>query len=351
MLSGGRLFDEGGYGCIFTPPLLCKNKKSNASLDDTSFMPISKLLLKEYADIEYSIAEFIHKIPLWKNYFLVSESICEPAAASQQTESELKDCDLLENHKLSEFRLLTMPFGGIPLLLFKFQLRNFDFMSFISHFIEAIALLNLFGVVHRDLHQGNILVDQNNVPRIIDFNLAIRVHVKIAPNLLRHQHNPNIGQEPPDSVLVNAIYYGYDPQKVIDSIVSKKTIIKKVSNILEVPLPTMHEQLEQFLEQSKSVKAGDDITWFQTYWRTIDSWAVGINIIDMISKLILWPEFLPTYRQIKPKLLPVLRRLCAVSPVERIDCIQALKYLHPNSFIIRKYGKAWLDKVGTGNIQ
>ena len=71
-----------------------------------------------------------------------------------------------------------------------------------------------------------------------------------------------------------------------------------------------------------------------------------INIVDFISKLSLWPEFSATLNKVRPKLFPVLRRLCEVNPMRRIDCVQALNMLSPNSFIIRKYSKEWLAKVG-----
>jgi serine/threonine protein kinase len=348
MLSGGKLFDEGMYGCIFTPSLECKNKSEKYVTDDENQSSVSKLILKDEAISEYSISKVIQQIPLWKNYFIVSESMCEPAPV--QKDKELYECDMLESHKLSEFRILTMPFGGTPMNLFRFNLQKFNFMDFVIHLIEAGAILNLFGIVHRDIHQGNILIDNDYVPRIIDFNLAIRVVSIIKDKNLQHSYNFSTGQEPPDSTLVNAISLGYKYNNIIDSIIEKKPILRKIRHILGTSSTIERESLENFYLNSKSVKSGDNVKWFNTYWRTIDSWAIGVNIIDLISKLILWPEFTPILKKISPKLFPVLKKLCDVSPVHRIDCVQALKYLAPNSFIIRKYSRDWLAKVGDGNI-
>lgn len=347
MLSGGKLFDEGMYGCIFTPPLECKNKNKQ-TFEETEFPALSKLILKDAANIEYAISKVIHQIPLWKNYFVVSESICEPALI--QKDKDLDNCFALIDHKLSEFRILNMPYGGVPLNIYRINISTFDFLKFVIHFIESAALLNLFGIVHRDIHQGNILVDENDVPRIIDFNLAIPVQSKITSNKLKHTYNYITAQEPPDSTLVNALMIGFKANSVIDTIIDKKPIIKKIRNILGISSYDQLESLNKFYQDSKSVKIGDSAKWFNTYWRTIDSWAVGVNIIDLISKLSLWPEFSTTLKRISPRLFPVLRRLCAVNPINRIDSVQALNYLNPNSFIIRKYSKSWLNKVGTGNI-
>jgi serine/threonine protein kinase len=348
MLSGGKLLDEGMYGCIFTPPLECKTKTKKTLDEDPDNPPIGKLILKSAAELEYSISKVIHQIPLWKNYFIVSESICEPAAT--QKDKQLADCDVLNDNKISNFRILTMPYGGTALNIYRFNISNFDFMDFVIHLIEGCALLNLFGIVHRDIHQGNILVDDEQVPRIIDFNLSIPVNSNVTINKLKHSYNYVTGQEPPDSTLVNAIFLGYNYQKVLDSIVQKKPIMKKIRNILGVDETQQAVSLEMFYLKSKSVKNGNEVLWFNNYWRTIDSWAIGVNIIDLISKLSLWPEFSPILKRVRPKLFPVLKKLCEVSPTSRIDCVQALNYLAPNSFIIRKYGKPWLAKVGNGNI-
>ena len=344
MLSGGKLIDDGLYGCIFTPALECKHKKKQEEVDEKDHLELSKLIPTSYAKKEDAVATLIRKIPLWKNYFIVSESMCEPSLI--QKDKDVVKCHVIQDKRLSAFRLLMMPYGGQPLNVHRFSLQTFQFMDFVTHFISAGAILNLFGIVHRDIHGGNILVDKEDVPRIIDFNLAIFVENDDAVMKLQHQYNYQLTQEPPDSTLVNAIKLGYKPNNVIQSIIYKKNIIKKISNLLQLPLNDMEEELESFYRQSKSVKQGEDTKWFHVYWRTIDSWAIGVNIVDLFYKLSLWPEFSSQSSRIKSKLSPVLRGLCAVSPLKRLDCVQALYLLDPNHFIIRKYAGAWLKKVG-----
>jgi len=345
VMDGGRLFDEGMYGCIFTPPLKCKdNKKQSTVRYDESDISLSKLIIKEYANKEWAVMAKIKKIPLWKNYFIVSETPCVPAPI--QKDRDLALCSPLADYKLSDFRILTMPYGGTPLTFYRVQLADFDFMGFVTHLIEAGALLNLFGIVHRDIHQGNILVDNEQVPRIIDYNLSILVESTVTLGELKHKYDANLAQEPPDSTLVNAIQQGYNYEKVINSIIDKKQILKKIRTMLGISIKTQWESLEEWYFMSKAAKAGDEVAWFNKYWRTIDSWAIGVNIVDFISKLSLWPEFSATLNKVRPKLFPVLRRLCEVNPMRRIDCVQALNMLSPNSFIIRKYSKEWLAKVG-----
>ena len=357
---GGELLDQGMYGCIFKPTLVCKDgttrrhpsqvKQAAQVTQEPSSInpPLTKLTLKEDAEIEFQLSAIIQKIPLWKNYFSVSESICEPAV--KQSEKNLASCDVLGRHTWSDFLMLSMAYAGVPLNTYRFDLARLDFMKFATHLIEAGALLTLFGIVHRDLHPGNILVDTATVPRIIDFNLAIRVDSSVAAADLSHKHSLGISQEPPDSTLVNGIAQNMNGQHIIESIVLKKPVIKKMQTVLGFNQQDLLRQLNTFYGKSKSMRNGDLAAWFQQYWRTIDSWAIGTNIVDLILKLSIWPEFTPILNKHKAKLYPLLKRMCAVVPTDRVDCVQALHYLDPNHFILRKYGKAWIAKVGDGSI-
>jgi hypothetical protein len=108
----------------------------------------------------------------------------------------------------------------------------------------------------------------------------------------------------------------------------------------------MKTSLYRFFKQSKSVKDGDSEAWFKSYWTKYDSWGIGINIVFQIIKWSISTAF--SIESHKAKLYPILRKMCAVSPLERIDCVQALYQWNPNHFIIQRYGKEWLKKVGTG---
>jgi hypothetical protein len=170
MLSGGKVLDQGMYGCIFKPELECKDKKKQPKpTGDKDHPPLSKLILKDDAILEYNISKIIRGIPIWKNYFAVAESICDPAPEKQQKKKErdFHQCDVLQKYPFADFRILSMSYYGVTMANFRFKIPQFDFMKFASHLIQAGALLNLFGVVHRDIHQGNILIDTHHIPRII----------------------------------------------------------------------------------------------------------------------------------------------------------------------------------------
>lgn len=350
--TGGNLYDEGSYGCVFIPPLLCvgeKGRDAGAGAGAIAGEPrLDKLLKKEDADQEYAIALAIQRIPLWRQYMSVPDSLCTPAPLSQQRDPELADCKLIGKLPLGKMRLLRSSFAGLPLSHLKFDISSFSFYDFMVHLLEGVSLLSLFGIVHRDLHLGNMLVDKANVPRIIDFNLAVSVRDPAAASArMHHVYMPELLQVSPDWCLVNAVSSGKDGRRVIDDMFRRNVHYKMLQALLGIPQSAQEESLRTFYEKSRSAQAGDLGLWFRSYWRMIDAWSVGSALSYVLSKLLLWPSFQATdYRVHKEVILKVLTRLTAFSPLDRIDSVQALAMLNPDSYVLRKYAGAWLEKVG-----
>lgn len=350
-LTGGKLYNEGGYGCVFVPPLLCKGEtKKDADKIISEGKYIDKLMSKNFANIEFAIAKRIHTIPLWKNYFLVPHSICEPAPESLQMNSDIQKCGVLKkDNNLKNYRILRMTFGGKPLTQITMDFKKHSFVDFFKHLIEGGALMNLFGVVHRDLHRNNILVDTFNVPRIIDFNLSIDVQKPVNKALLLNVVEPDLVHEPPDSYLLNGLYSGYDFAQLMKEFFKKRKSLSKIQSILKVPKEKMEDDFREFYRKSKSAQNEDIEKWFQSYWRTIDSWAIGIDILITISYAMMWHSFEESdFKKDKTKIFEILTDMLQINPMKRIDCVEALNRLDPENYIIRKYGGKWLSRVKHG---
>jgi serine/threonine protein kinase len=351
--TGGALYSQGSYGCTFDKPLICKDKQQTFEQkkdklyqyapDAQKMQFIDKLITTSEAKIEYTIAEKIRKLPFYSNYFSAAEKICEPAPITQQIEKDMSECNIIQNKPINKFRILHMRFAGDPFYRHKWNLSKFSFVKFMTHFLEGIAIMNSHGIVHRDLHQGNILIDSQDVPRIIDFNLSIDVHKKIEDGLLRHNVDYTIFHESPDSAIVNAIALLTPADKAIANIIANKEVLKNIQSVLGVSINDMKKSLENFVYSSKSVLNGNDKEWFKLYWHVFDSWSAGVNLVVFISQMSLWSAFMKTDFAIhKHKILDILRGLCKVDPRERLTCIKALYMLDPNNHIVRKYGKGWV---------
>jgi serine/threonine protein kinase len=345
--DGGRIFNkQGAYGCIYTGQLLCKNNtKVHLSPTDKFHMPLTKITLVEDGEMEITISNRIQKIPNWRNYFSISEAICEPSP--RQTDPDINKCDVIKTVNTNKLRILSMKYNGIALSSYNFNLKMLDLMRFVSHIIEAGALLALRGIIHRDLHHGNMLVDSLIVPRIIDFNLSIMSSTASSDigNIMRHKYEYQISQEPPDSMILNAVLQGYDTDKVINDLLYKKNIIHIVSALLSIPLDTVSKELKQFVYGSQYIKQKNIVNWFRTFWHLIDSWAIGVIIASKLFEF-KHMSIYSRFKQHEHVLFPILRMMCAIDPRKRIDCVEALYILQPNHIIIRKFGgKEWLNKM------
>jgi serine/threonine protein kinase len=329
------------------PPLVCKDedapKLTNKSID--------KLTSIGTAEHEYSIAKRIETLPLWKNYFLIAESICEPAPATKQPDKSFMDCKLgdspINPDHMDRYRLLRMTYGGRSLASSRIDFSKHSFYDFAKHMIEGGAILTLFGIAHIDLHGANYVLDEENVPRAIDFNLA--VDVKRINNRLSHSYMPELTQISPDNSLVKAPENLRGPPAIRD-ILKEKRNIHILSTVLGITVKEQYRQLDQFYKTSKAIQRGDVRKWFAHYWRVQDSWAIGYLLTNLLSEMSRWPSFAQSdYASHSQKLLPVLRDMCALSPRLRIDCVQALHRLEPNHYIFRTYPKSkeWLIKVST----
>lgn len=352
MSEGGRLLDQGMYGCVFTPSLTCRpGTEQRVGEEESPSQALSKLLPVEEAEKELDVARRVVRIPFYKQYFAVAESICKPAPLPQQREKEreIGRCDILSKESIGDMRLLRMSYAGKALHQARLSAQTFDLRGFMTHLVAGGALMNLFGVVHRDLHQGNILVDSYQVPRIIDFNLSIPVRGLGGKGVhaadLSHKYDIGISQEPADSTLVNAVAHGESASSVIQAICFRKPIINKLVALLGVSKQGMYRDLLTFYKRSKSMRSGDLERWFSLYHRVVDSWAIGVIIVELVMTLSLWPSFARRIQGQVQELLPILRKMCAITPTDRIDCVQALRSLDPNHVIIRRYGMKWLEIV------
>lgn len=352
MQGQSHLLQQGVYGCIFTSKLQCKKNSVvivDHAKDANQGAKVNKLLFIDDANTEIEISRRINQIPYSKHYFVVSESICEPA--NNQTEAGLNECTVIEGRSLTDFRILSIPYGGVDLKQYKPDVSRFSLTYFFSRLVEAGALMNLFGIVHGDLHEGNVVVDNHGVPRIIDFNISF--NVKNREDMMRklpHVHNLDIVQESPDYVLINAVSSQLDPYTVMESILEKKVGLSNITSILGVSQNQMKNDLNEFYKQSASAKSGNLMEWFDSHWHTIDSWSIAYLIIQRWKTMLVFPSFMEKLENDvkKDQMTAILRKMTNMNPFMRIDCVQALAEWNPSHHILSlPVAKRWLESPHT----
>lgn len=349
-MYGGALLGQGVYGCAFSPPLKCRGRSKNTTA------LVQKKVGKLTSDFDAYWESVVSKRleervkELASNYFILIKDVCEPDNRKEQTEPDLSACEAIKDQKITKFKQLTMPYGGVALAMAQFQPTKFDIISFTKHLLEGVALLHLSGVVHMDLHMGNILMDEYDVPRFIDFGLAF-ITESIGPDLINFiQHPPDFryNQEPPELSLLWAIRARDANSRTPYDIIAQKPIFKDIQALFGER--DHGQRLEEFWESSKSLQDEDGVALIRTYWPQIDAWAIGAVLVQLVRGLSFFRAFQNNeiYSRNKVALEKVIKLLVEPNPAKRFDAIEALSAFVKTvpdageSYVLNEFCGEWL---------
>ena len=351
-MDGGALLGQGVYGCAFTPPLKCKGKPLNPK--NIVERKVGKLTRDFDAYWESTISDHLRQNPLAPNYFILTEAVCQPDVRSEQTEPDLDKCEFIEGKRVTGFKQISMSFGGTPLYSANLRPDRFDFFAFTKHLLEAGAILLLSGIQHGDLHTANILVDEYNVPRIIDFGVAMFPNTLTQDLLQFYAHQPDFQyyQEPPEFSLFWALQAGLTDDDLPEQVVKGKKIFKDLQTLLGVSNTRSATELEIFAQSSQALQTKNGVKLYQTYWPQYDAWSIGVALVGVLKRLSMFHEFQfnQSYAKNKVVLDKVMKGLTEANPMKRLDAIEALNELirggagESESFVLTTYAGEWLSK-------
>jgi hypothetical protein len=196
-LHGGKLIDQGGFGCVFKPSLDCGKaiEKNTSKFNDSN--NISKLLIKNNALIEYNLIsklkKKIDKIPNHNNYFILDLKICTPGFLSHSDLHGYHKCNALIkrnitkkniNNNLNSLKLINMKDGGHSLSFYiknkVLNPNNFITLNnkLINLYKNAIFPLKNLGIIHHDIKPSNLLY-KNDHFKIIDWGISIDFNTEL----------------------------------------------------------------------------------------------------------------------------------------------------------------------------
>jgi len=349
-MRGGRKLGEGGYGCIFDPPLICHGKKIRAKGN-----MIGKLTEAEEIAGEITVAKILKNMPEANNYFIIAEldTMCQDVRVKDQTEPELRTCDILLEHGIRNLVHYQMKNGGQSLYskLDSIQIgaKEFPFYSFMKHVLEMGTQLAFKGIIHNDLHSGNIVVDDKYNFRLIDFGRSYTVS-GISSDLidsLNAEYNAKLGQIPPEYTVQDGENDGMQLQVIVQDIIQNKTSLKIAERIFGYNRVEQMNEFKKFWKTSNSVKSGNFVKFWKYYWPAVDAWGFGYILVSTLYKLSLSNQFMKSaeWKQKSPIIKTIITGLLQCSPVKRLDCVEALALYDPtNAFVLSSPGKAWLEK-------
>jgi hypothetical protein len=360
--SGGKLIGKGTYGCVFTPPLLCKGKTAKKGA-------VGKVTHKSDAIKEIYAANLLRKIPLAENYFVLPyPEPCELEDEKKQTDKDLKSCDPLNRKNPSHIPWkntlqLFEPYGGNrPFfnLLDSTDLHpdRFRFYDFMTHILQAGGIMLLAGVCHFDLHPNNLLVDEKGVVRILDLGQAFAAGT-IAKDTVderwkfmmfgdeKEQVMPHpyiFNSEAPELTIANGLRNDVVMNHAIHRTIHGKPVFQDMARFLGVPLSESYYELANFFRSSNAALHNDWTHVFKLYWPGFDTWALASILLQVLRMQLSWRKFTTAdWRQREGPTLDALRGMLQPNPMKRLDCIEALALFDPGNAWVKRFGQKWLE--------
>jgi serine/threonine protein kinase len=334
-MEGGALIGEGGYGCVFDKPLVCR--------DGRHFKGVGKVSIPSDAQTELMASLYLSKIPEATDYFVLATagSACKPAAIGKQTDTAgVQKCEIIQKETMNGLIQYTMPYGGVSIKThLQFRQKGFRLEEFAKHLLEGGALLALNGFIHYDIHMSNILI-QKDTPRLIDFGMSFSAK-SISHSVLEDRwkvFSPEFDFEPPEVTCITGTRKEMSFQETLLEILNKRRIIRQAEVVLGLPRKRQLREFIHFWNSSLAVKRQDAPAFFKLYWPSFDAWSLGVVILMMYMSI--------GYHNSSIK--EVLRGLLLIDPRRRLDCVEALELLDPENRIVNSpAGKAWLKEKNT----
>jgi hypothetical protein len=354
--QGGKILGEGSYGCVFDKPLKCIVKKKGERVrSSTKASSVGKITTPDEAYVEFSMTEHMRQAPNADKYFVLIDELCTPMSRANQTEPDLKKCEMLKDVPITETRQLTMPFAGRPLLFIPKQVKSLDFFSIGQQLLEAGALLLTRGVVHGDLHWMNIMIQSSKKMKIIDFGVAWRPDALTLSNMveLRRVFTPE-SILPPDFIYVSGIQSNISEKNVFEQMETKCITLTFVEKVFGTSKRDQLNSLERFVHSSKAIREHNWYFYYKLYWSKMDAWMIGLVLTSLFTDLSMDPDFeeLDEYKKKSRSCLKALEGLTRMDAGIRLDAIEALEIWAPDSPVLKQTDvQDWLkeqNKVRAG---
>jgi serine/threonine protein kinase len=351
---------QGQYGCIFDPPLVCRGDK--APKGGWKRGKLGKLT--EVTDIanEIMAAELFTNKPEAKKYFILPEldTLCQkgpdgqPAVIlSQQREKEFDKCESLKRGGIADMLHYQMEYGGKTLQdrLENVQIaaKEFPFFKFMGHMLEIGAYLALNGLIHNDLHSGNIVVNKEYHPRLIDFGRAYyaKAITQETVDNLNAEYAPRLGQITPECSTQDGLIDKVPFPKIMQDLIAQKPGLLYAERLFGQSRQQQIAEFQRFWKTSKALQDGDYTKFWQLYWPVVDSWSIGHCLSSTLYKLSMSNQFAKAqeWKTKQSVVKAVITGLLKGSPRARLDCVEALALYDPtNAVLSSPSGKAWLQQ-------
>lgn len=253
--KGGELLSSGSYGCVYSPPLPCDKEPTKKPGPND----ISKLFIRpDEAQSEWLHAVLLKTIDPKQNYFLYPRVQCSTSIdAVRANDREGTKCPLIEEpvEPNTRYAQLISMNGGKSMYDFMADryiagnpLTFREYIELLIPIAKGIQVLNSKGYCHHDIKPNNILIDDTNTPRIIDFGFM--TESKTIPTSSNRFLKKNYWIHPPE-------YWVMDKKLSGESLTNSTKLKYILDRVGEYSSVFSEKDLKEILE------------WYLLYWPSL----------------------------------------------------------------------------------
>jgi serine/threonine protein kinase len=337
MAQGGALINQGHFGCVFDSLPDCSRrartvKNSRFAAEKRGTRRITKVVRSGDPGLtgELAMSRTLMKIPKYQDYFIVIDDYC---STDEIDDPDWQKCSLFKpgQQRLTSFVQLRMRYGGERLSEYSNNAGRLlkNWIDIQIHIAKAVQLLHTRGFVHGDLHFGNIVIDDENIPRIIDFGLTFNLRQLREKDTVHLSYLPKYSNYAPELDYVAGIRRGLLTEHIIRTIFEKKEILYDVDELFPSRVPAI-EMFKQFAVLNTPTTEFETLLYLQKYMKGADMWCLGYNYFSLYKRMITSSEVLasPFYRNHHREQMHILRGLLHPDPRQRLTADSLLTELY-----------------------
>lgn len=332
---GGRILGAGVHGCTFEPAPRCAGGDVFRTVDGK---PAVGKITDDDPHEELEVGRAIMALPLARQYFALPSVGCRPADRYEDPDS--RRCGVITEAGLTtRLSMLIMPEAGTQLSKWADDLPRLaaNYTRMFVHLLEGMLIYQRsrergMGYVHNDIHMGNILVDDNNVARYIDFGLAFRPAdvTKWSDTNLSRSFNPKHVLQAPEIHAWRMYMSGIRLADGLRQLRAAHTDYDRLAT--QYPARKTVDRAFSELIQTAYVEKEDVTGFMRRYGFGIDHWRIGIVFWWMWNDMLEWSGLRETHVwEHRDKIRQVLAGLTDFDYATRITAKQALAILDPSS--------------------
>lgn len=336
---GGRFIGKGVYGCVFEPVPRCKDGRTFRRT--AGGLPAVGKLASDDITTELRAGKTLMALPDAASYFAVPSESCEPALPI--ADNEASKCPFLkhpEQQGHEKISMLILPQGGVRINQWGQGRRMAThFERILIHLLEGIALYQSAGLIHNDIHPGNVLVSDSGVGRFIDFGLSFQLATvrKWSDAKQGSRFRPTIVMPPPETFIWQMITNGISVRNGYRQMLAAPGFTTVYPPLERFKQEEFIPEMEAFVRASGDLRSRDGGTFARRFAKKWDTWRLGIVMWDEWNKIIERPHLLrdpevaEKFWERRDILRTVLRGMTRFDPRKRWSAPRALFELAPSS--------------------